>query len=214
MPILGSCTVVVTTSPISTTSDPRDKSVMEGVWLKTDEEDSNPFSIVFDENGMAHMASIVWSDADQEFIIEKTYFITARFGKKKYLSVSKSYDPDAYALLEGGINDNSLYLCIPNSDLFEKAIENKELSGEITSSNSLSKTITITSTQAELRRYLIKNENKPLFECEPQTSNIIRILDKAPDSNAGLFEGCEGTVSEIKKCAEERIKDEFTPRPP
>ena len=160
---------LVTTYPLSITSEKKDMSDLQGTWGSDSKE---PFSIVFDSNGIAHLASLAWSDKKQTFDIEELQFVTTWWGNNKYLSFLKlnNVELGTYPLAQYNIQDDLLIFCFADTDIFRQAIEDKELSGFIKFVREDSSTIIITSDRDVLRQYLINNEDKQLFECEKESA--------------------------------------------
>lgn len=219
--LISACDSLVTTDPVSTKSEQRDMKDFQGTWRSEESDAHEQFSIVFDNKGVAHLASLAWNDEKQVFDIEQIQFITAWYGKNKYLSILKINNVDfigAYPLFQYNIQDDLLIICLPDNDKFAQAIEDKELSGTIKSGSYSSTSISITSGQDVLRQYLIINEDKQLFECDAESAPK-RISTDIPDGAFGFeisenhdketikpnslgFNGCEGTWKELKECAE------------
>lgn len=215
--LLCSCEFVFTKQPISDTSDPRDIKELEGAWLILDER-PEILLIAFDNKGIANMVFPMWDVTSQRFTFSYAKFIITRFGEKRYISFREDDESGLYFLIQGAIQENHFSMCFADFDHFKKAIDNKELSGEMDLGD-----LIITSTRDELGQFLIKNENRPLFDCEnslkiKKISDISRTstfaeLDlktfRIPESDMKtssqhVFEGCKGSWEEIKKCAEEK----------
>jgi hypothetical protein len=216
--LLCSCEFVFTKQPISDTSDPRDIKELEGAWLTLGKR-PEILLIAFDNKGIANMVSPMWDVTSQRFTFSSyAKFIITRFEETRYISFRVDDESELYFLIQGAIQENHFSMCFADFDQFKKAIDDKELSGEMDLDE-----LIITSTRDELGQFLIKNENRPLFDCEnsikiKKISDISRTsafaeLDlktlRIPESDMKtssqhVFEGCKGSWEEIKKCAEEK----------
>ncbi|MFH1038637.1 MAG: hypothetical protein V1789_08240 [PVC group bacterium] len=178
MLLTSGCSSVTTKHPLSNNPKPIDQEKFEGVWLV----DDTVVHVQFGSNGIAQIAGLEWEN--NQFHIVQGEMIVTEGDKHNFLSVRFQEDGkwmDDYLFLAYKFSEQGdLILWLPNEDVFEEAIEKKQLDGVI-KQQQYSTDITITTAPEKLLEFIIDPDNLKLFEYrEPM---ILRKV--AGDTKAG-----------------------------
>ena len=177
-PLCG-CMVVSTPYPVGDTLSPKIEKALTGVW-GVQNEDQGILLIVFDNNGMGHIASPEWDSKTKKYIFDnEASFMTTMLDDQIYLSaIIKNVRPTRYqlALLKPVKYLNDAYhLCPANPNTFNVLIENNLIQGEVNSTHThmiifsvKEVTVHITSSRDDLHQLLISNTDKELFTCNEE----------------------------------------------
>ena len=159
--LASGCSSVTTRLPLSSAPKPIDQEKFEGAWLVGD----TVVHVKFDRNGVAQIAGVDWKD--NQFQIVHAEMIVTEGDKHNFLSFRVQEDGkwmDGYLLAAYKFSEQGdLILWLPNSDVFEEAIEKKQLNGEV-KTQQYSTDITITDPPEKLLGFINDPDNLKIFD--------------------------------------------------